>query len=103
MRDQRKHTQRHLLECYLLLRDFTIMPASTTEHLQLMKKPDVRVFHLKVTAEWLKVPSSATVEQRLSALELVPFLEKNGSAWIGLTRTGQEVIRHGDEIRNGND
>lgn len=87
-------TQRHLLECYLFLRDFMREPSSNSELLQFSRKFDWRLFHLKVDAEWLQLQSTATVEHRLDALKLVPFLEQNGSAWIRLTATGQEVVTH---------
>ena len=91
---QEKLTQCHLLECYLFLRDFWIESSSNAEHLQLRRKADRRTFHLKVNAEWLQMKSHATIEHRLDGLGLIPFLEKNGSAWIRVTSTGQEVITH---------
>ena len=94
MNHEQMSTQRHLLECYLFLRDFRIEPSSTSEHLQLRRKADCREFHLKVDTEWLEVTSNATIEHRLDVLGLVPFLVQNGSAWIGLTATGQEVVTH---------
>ena len=87
MSHQEKLTQCHLLECYLFLRDFWIESSSNAEHLQLRRKADRRTFHLKVK-------SHATIEHRLDGLGLIPFLEKNGSAWIRVTSTGQEVITH---------
>ena len=91
-------TQRHLLECCLFLHDFRIEPSSDSDHLQLRKKADHRTFHLKVDAGWLQVQSSATVEQRLDTLGLSHFLEKHGSAWLGLTPTGQEVVTHLERV-----
>ena len=93
MNRQQILTQRHLLECYLFLHDFRI-ESSSGEHLQLRRKAESRDFHLKIDDEWLGVKSNATVEQRLNALGLVPFLEQNGSARIGVTATGQEVVTH---------
>ncbi len=94
MNRQRMLTQRHLLECYLFLRDFWIEVSSTDRHMQLRKKSDARTFYLQVDPEWLRLKSTATVEHRLDALGLVPFLEQNGSAWIRLTATGKEVVTH---------
>ena len=93
MNRQQILTQRHLLECYLFLRDFRI-ESSSGGQLHLRRKAESRDFYLKIDDEWLRVKSNATVEQRLNALGLVPFLEQNGSAWIGLTATGQEVVTH---------
>ncbi len=87
-------TQRHLLECYLFLRHFWIEASSNAGQLQLRRKGDCRIFRLKVDTEWLQLESNATVEHRLDALGLIPFLEKNRLAWIGLTATGQEVVTH---------
>lgn len=92
MSHERILIQRHLLECYLFLRHFWIEASSNAGHLQLRRKGDCRTFRLKVDIEWLQLESNTTVEHRLDALGLIPFLEKNDSAWIGLTATGQEMM-----------
>lgn len=92
MNRERMSTQRHLLECYLVLHDFRIKASLKTEPLQLTRKADDRDFHLKVDPEWLQIRSHATTQSRLDALGLIPFLLKNGSAWIGVTATGEEVL-----------
>ncbi len=85
-------TQRHLLECYLFLRHFWTEASSNVEHLLIRRKGDCRIFRLKVDTEWLQLQSTTTVEHRLDTMGLVAFLDKNGSAWIRLTATGQEVV-----------
>ncbi len=94
MSQQQKLTQCHLVECYLFLRDFWIESSSNAEHLELRRKADQRTFYLKVDAEWLQMKSHATIEHRLDGLGLIRFLEKNGSAWIRVMPTGEEVITH---------
>ena len=92
MNHERISNQRHLLQCYLLLHDFRVESSLETGPLRLKRRADDRNFYLKVDSEWLALRSSATTQSRLDALRLIEFLEANGSARVGLTATGQEVV-----------
>lgn len=91
---ERITNRRQLLESYLILHDFRIVHPRKTANLQLRRKADDQDYHLRVDLQWLQLTTDATVQSRLDTLGLVPFLQENGSAWIGVTATGQEVITH---------
>ena len=94
MNRERIAHRRQLLRSYLILHDFRIVHSRKTTNLHLRRKADDQDYHLRVDPQWLQLTTDVTVRSRLDTLGLVPFLEENGSAWIGVTATGQEVITH---------
>lgn len=88
--------RRQLLESYLILHDFRVVPSRKATTLRLKRKADGQDYYLRIDAQWLQLTTDATVQSRLDALGLISFLRKNGSAWIGVTATGEEVITHID-------
>jgi hypothetical protein len=93
-REERTANQRQLLESYLILNDFRMMPSDKPTTLRLRQAGKDQDFYLSVDPQWLQLITDATVQSRLDTLQLIPFLRKNGSAWLGLTATGEEVITH---------
>ena len=91
--EQTANRRKKLLESYLILHDFRVVPSEEATILRL-RTPDNKDYHLRIDPQWLRLKTDATVKSRLDKLGLIPFLQENGSAWIGVTATGGEVITH---------
>lgn len=53
-----------------------------------------QTYELRMQREWLERLTQATIDARLDSLQLIPFLQANQSAWVGVTTTGEEVVTH---------
>lgn len=91
-REERTAHKRQLLEAYLILHDFRIVPSRETTTLRLRGRENDKDYYLSIDPQWLQLTTDATVQSRLDTLGLISFLQENGSAWIGMTATGEEVI-----------
>ena len=48
---------------------------------------------LWIAQEWAEIESTASVDERLDRLEVIPFMQYNSLAWVG-RKAGKEVIQH---------
>ena len=89
--------RRQLLESYLILHDFQVIPSRKPTTLRLERKADGQDYNLRIDPQWLQLATDASVRSRLDALDLISFLLQNGSAWIVVTATGEEKVTHCEE------
>jgi len=84
--------RRQLLESYLILHDFRVVPSRQSTSWRLERKADDQHYRLRVDLQWLQLATDASVRSRLDTLGLIPFLLRHRSAWIVVTATGEEMI-----------
>ena len=95
--------RRQLLESYLILHDFQVIPSRKPTTLRLERKADGQDYNLRIDPQWLQLATDASVRSRLDALDLIPFLLQNGSAWIVVTATGERHKEQKSRSEEGRD
>lgn len=88
--------KRELIGSYLSHRGFTDVRVGEGLNVLYSMTANGRDYQLRVEREWLDLPSTDTIHDRLERLQLIPFLRENSAAWLGVTATGQEIVTHVD-------
>ncbi|ULA60613.1 MAG: hypothetical protein LZF60_260008 [Nitrospira sp.] len=83
-----------LLESYLILHNVLVISSGNSMTWRLGRPADDQEYCLRIDSQWFQRPTHASVRSRLDTLGLIPFLQQHGSAWIGVTDTGEEMIAH---------
>ncbi len=88
--------KRELIGSYLTHQGFTDVHLREGLNVLYSMTDHGRDYQLRVEREWLDLPSTDAIHDRLERLQLIPFLRDNSAAWLGVTATGQEIVTHVD-------
>ncbi len=92
--DEVAHTQRQLIETYLILRHFRDVRSRDEINLHFCMNLEGVRYDLLVERAWIDLRSDKKIGERLDQLQVMPFLMENKAAWVGATTTGQEFVAH---------